>query len=82
MRITKSLLSRIDDVLDKLPNIELCYVKADKNDRTDITFLAKNLTEEQAIFLKTRLHTYETRYVSMEWPTSETVKIELIDVSI
>lgn len=83
MRITKSLFARISTILDTFENVELVYIKTDKNDRTDVTFMTTNISDNLILYLKNRLHPYSMNISTMSWPINDgtSVKIELFDIN-
>lgn len=83
MRITKSLFARISTILDTFENVELVYIKTDKNDRTDVTFMTTNISDNLILYLKNRLHPYSMNISTMSWPINNgtSVKIELFDIN-
>lgn len=83
MRITKSLFVRISTILDTFENVELVYIKTDKNDRTDVTFMTTNISDNLILYLKNRLHPYSMNISTMSWPINDgtSVKIELFDIN-
>lgn len=82
MRITKSLLDRISSILDSFDNVELVYIKSEKDDRTDVTFMTTNMSDNLMLYIKNRLHPYNMNISTMSWPIDDgtSVKIELFDV--
>ena len=82
MKINKSILTKIDEVLDRFPNVDVTKMKTHKNSRTDITFKVYGKNDgEIELFLKNRFHPYEMKVDSFElFSKNEGCKIRLFDV--
>lgn len=82
MKINKSILTKVDEVLDRFPNVDVTKMKTHKNGRTDITFkVCGNNDGEIELFLKNRFHPYEMKVDSFElFSKNEGCKIRLFDV--
>lgn len=82
MRTNISLINRISEVITNFPRCELVYLKTDKNDQTDVTFMTTGISDELVLYLKNRLHPYQMMVTTKEWPTNDgtSVRIELFGV--
>ena len=83
MRTDISLMARICDVVRRYPQTELVYLKTDKDDRTDLTFMTTAMNEELCMYLKNRLHPYSMEFTVKEWPVAggSSVRVEMFDVN-
>lgn len=80
MRTNKHILNRIIDVLEKYDCMELVYLKTEKDDTTDVTFMSTVYDDGMRTCLRSYIHPEHIIITEMNYPCVGSYRIECFNI--